>query len=290
MERVKVYCPGSCGELIQGVIYGRELLISYPIELGTVVSIEISEKKDTEKLTPKIESAAEKTLEFLGIPKRFLENIKIRKTSSLPLGKGMSSSTADIASVIFGIGVLFGIELDSHKIAKISVSIEPTDSIIFEDITLFDSLRGEFILPIVPVPSLKVIVLEGKGSVDTLEYHNRTGKQVYSYADEWEEAYSLMDRSLKRGDWNGVGDASIKSALIQQRILPKPHLHEIIKCALDLGAYGINVAHSGTAVGIFMEERKDGTPIVNRLKEMGILDAYERYHITRMVKGGPRVL
>lgn len=289
-KRVTVYCPGSCGELIQGVIYGKELLISYPIELGTVMSIELSNERHNKVLTPKVKLALEKTLEYLKIPKVFIERIRVTRTSSLPLGKGMSSSTADIASVILGTSILFDAELNSYEIAKISVSIEPTDSIIFKDLTLFDSLKGDFILPIAPVPSLKVIVLEGKGTIDTLEYHSKIGKTIYSYAYGWEKAYSLIEKSLKIGDWYGVGKASIKSALIQQNILPKPYLYEIIECALNFGAYGVNVAHSGTAVGIFMEEEKDETPIINRLKKLQISDVYGKYYITRMVKGGARVI
>lgn len=289
-RKVKVYCPGSCGELIQGVIYGRELLISYPIEIGTIISIEISEDYHCREIPPKIKSAVEKTLEFLNVPKRFSEKIRIERTSYLPVGKGMGSSTADIASTILGIGTLFGVELDSHKIAELSVSIEPTDSIVFEDITLFDSLKGEIVLPIAPVPSLKVVVLEGIGSVDTLEYHNRIGKIIYPYAAEWEEAFLLMERSLKTRNWYEVGRAAIKSALIQQRILPKPYLNEIISYSLELGAYGVNVAHSGTAVGIFLGEDVSERPIIERLKRLGILDSYGRFHITRMVKGGPRII
>ncbi|MGC8716729.1 MAG: hypothetical protein ACP5RW_01835 [bacterium] len=289
-KRVEVYCPGSCGELIQGVIYGKELLVSYPIELGTILSIELSNEKNNTELMPKIKEAIKKTLKFLGIPKRFLENIKIQKNSQLTLGKGMSSSTADIACAIFGIGVLFGVNLDNRKIADISVSIEPTDSIIFEDLTLFDSLKGELILPLAPVPSLKVIVLEGKGTIDTLDYHRIVGNAIYSYSKDWEEAYSGMEMSIKKGDWYGVGNSSIKSALIQQILLPKPYLDEIIDCALSAGAYGVNVAHSGTAVGIFMSEEIDEMSIINRLDKLGILEAYGRYYITRTVKGGPRLV
>lgn len=289
-KRVTVYCPGSCGELIQGIILGKELLISYPIEIGTIISIGFSEEGNFKRLTPKIRTAIEKTLEFLDLPKRFIEKIKIERTSKLPLGKGMSSSTADIASTIFGIGNLFDVKIDRYKLAEISVSIEPTDSIIFEELTLFDSLKGKVILPIAPVPPLKVIVLEGLGSVDTIEYHNKISEIIYYYADEWEDAFSLMERSLKEGDWYGVGRAAIKSSLIQQRILPKPYLDEIINCSLELGAYGVNVAHSGTAVGIFLKEDLDEEPIVERLKRSGILESYGRFYITRMIKGGPRII
>ncbi|MBC7320207.1 GHMP kinase, partial [bacterium] len=181
-KRVIVYCPGSCGELIQGVINGKELLISYPIEIGTTLSIEFSKEKGKTNLLPKMREAIKKTLNFIGIPEKYTEDIRIKKDSQLAFGKGMSSSTADIASTILGIGVLFGVELDNNIIAKIAVSIEPTDSIVFEEITLFDSLKGEIILPLGSVPSLKVIVLEGRGSIDTLEYHRKIGNTLYSYA------------------------------------------------------------------------------------------------------------
>jgi len=289
-KRVLVYCPGSCGELIQGLINGKELLISYPIELGTTLWIEFSDKREKANLMPKMRDAIVKTLNFIEVPERYIENIKIKRESQLTFGKGMSSSTADIASTVLGIGTLFGVEIDNNMIARIAVSIEPTDSIIFEDITLFDSLKGEVILPLTPVPSLKVIVLEGKGFVDTLEYHNKITKDLYSYASEWDDIYSKMEYALKSKDWSNVGISAIRSAKIQQKILPKPYLEDIIECALEFGAYGVNVAHTGTAVGIFMDEMIDEFRIIERLSRLKIIEIYGRYFVTRMVKGGPRVL
>jgi|YNPBryunderm2012_1023409.scaffolds.fasta_scaffold00111_30 L-threonine kinase len=289
-KRVITYCPGSCGELIQGLIKGKELLISYPIELSTTLYIELSETEAKIKLMPKIEEALRKTLNFLGIPERYKERIVIRRESLLAFGKGMSSSTADIASTILGIGALFDAELDNNTIADIAVSIEPTDSIVFEDLTLFDSLKGEVALKLAPVPHLKVVVLEGKGSIDTLEYHSKINNILYSYAEEWEDIYLKMEYALRNGDWFRVGESAIRSARIQQKILPKPYLEDIIECALDSGAYGINVAHSGTAVGIFMSEEIDESIIIKRLKELKIIESYGRFFVTSMIKGGPRII
>ena len=42
-----------------------------------------------------------------------------------------------------------------------------------------------------------------------------------------------------------------KSALANQKILPKRGLLELIDFAAELGALGVNVAHSGTVAGIF---------------------------------------
>lgn len=288
-RRVTVYCPGSCGELIQGLIKDKELLISYPIHLGTTLYIEFTREKRKVNFMPKIREAIIKTLRFIRNSEEYIENIRIERKSQLAFGKGMSSSTADISATILGVGILFDTEFDNSTIAKIAVSIEPTDSIVFEDITLFDSLNGEVILPLAPVPSLKVIVLEGNGFVDTLGYHSRRDINLYSYAKEWDDAYLKMEHALKSGDWAKVGESAIRSAKIQQNILPKPYLEEIIECALDAGAYGVNVAHSGTAVGIFMDEKIDESYILDKLDRLKIIEVYGRYFITKMVRGGPRI-
>ena len=41
------------------------------------------------------------------------------------------------------------------------------------------------------------------------------------------------------------------SALANQKVLPKPHLEELMTFAKSLGAVAVNVAHSGTVAGIF---------------------------------------
>jgi len=62
------------------------------------------------------------------------------------------------------------------------------------------------------------------------------------------------------------------------------------RVCLEFGAYGVNVAHTGTAVGIFMDEKIDEFCIIERLTRSKIIEIYGKYFVTRMVKGGPRVL
>ncbi|MDI3508244.1 MAG: L-threonine kinase [Clostridiales bacterium] len=285
-REVTAICPGSCGELMQGIIGGRELLVSYPINRYSEITVRSGDSSKTYSTScRKILHTAKAVLEYLNIPVNKLGTFEIIRRSSLPLGKGMSSSTADIGATAAAVAAFFGYELTSDEIAAMAASIEPTDGILYEDLMLFDSVNGEAVEMIGPVPPLKVLVLEGIGLVDTICFHKKR-----SYVPVIDAAYDALCSGVSAGDWAVMGNAAIMSARLYQSVLPKPYLDDIIDIAMRKGAYGVNVAHTGTALGIIMDTDTDERALVEALRTRGILEFYGQHYVVRMVKGGPRII
>ena len=90
----------------------------------------------------------------------------------IPAGKGMGSSSADVAAAVWATGKAAGRErCPPADIAEIALSVEPTDGVMFPGIALFDHRRGRIAESLGPPPPLEVIVIDRGGQVDTLEFN-----------------------------------------------------------------------------------------------------------------------
>lgn len=289
MKKVSAVCPGSCGELLQGMIDGVELSVSYPINRYSKVTVAEKEKNDIHKnydlALSKIYLAAASTLKYLNIPREEIKRIEIKRKSSLPLGKGMSSSTADIGATSLAVATFFGCKLTPNDIARLAASIEPTDGILYENLVLFNALDGQAAAVLGKVPQLKILVLEGRGMVDTIAFRSSR-----TFIPRVDSAYCLLKEAACRRDWLALGKASTISACLWQEILPKPHLDKIIEIAAQKGAYGVNIAHTGVALGIILDENMEEDELIESLRQQGILEAYGQFYTVRTTSGGPKIV
>ena len=89
-------CPGSCGELIQGWILGSEKLVSCPIDWYSTVEVCDGIPRADER--PLTRAMVEALLVHFGFPQALSPTLRIEVDSTLPIAKGMASSTADIAA------------------------------------------------------------------------------------------------------------------------------------------------------------------------------------------------
>ena len=290
--KAKAICPASCGELLQGVVGTSEKLISYPIDLYATVMIEESKKPVRTANRKKAVEAMYKTLEYFGMSRSIGDTLSVEVASHIPIAKGMASSTADIAASIVATTSLLGKEIDNDTLGKVCVSIEPTDSTIFPTFTLFDHLKGIRIQSYDWVPKLNVLVLESEKILDTQDFRkNDYTKERLENQNKVEKAYQIFRESCSIKDITGLGEAAILSALTNQNILPKDKLEEIIDTVLKLGCCGVNVAHSGTVIGILYDKEVVDLETVNRkLSEKRVFDSYQHSFVTRIVEGGVKII
>jgi uncharacterized protein involved in propanediol utilization len=71
---------------------------------------------------------------------------------------------------------------------------------------------------------------------------------------------SLLRTAINKADTQMVGRVATASARINERFLPKPRLREIESIGARFGAVGIQVAHSGTVVGLMFDATLDEAP------------------------------
>ena len=141
VSRAVAWAPGSCGELVQGVIDGRDFLVTCPIARYSRVSVEvIGSTLDVPEDCSKLRDALQRTLDLLGAPLDL--GLRVQVSSDLLRGKGLASSTADIAAGVAALGRLLDRELTPRELASVALQVEPTDGLMFPGAGLFRPSAG----------------------------------------------------------------------------------------------------------------------------------------------------
>ena len=219
-------------------------------------------------------------------------DVNLALSSSLPRGKGMASSTADVSASIAATAACL-VEsgaMPPAEIARIALLIEPSDGLMLPGISVFDHRNGTTARTIGESPSMRVVVLDFGGNVDTLEFNTvdrvDTLKQLQP---SFEEALEMIVRGVEAGQAEDVAAGATISAVANQQLLFKPQLEAVMSLAEEVGALGVNVAHSGTVIGMLFEDdpslaRWASSQACERLP--GIRMAFDR----RVVNGGIRLI
>lgn len=251
---IKVKVPGSCGELVQGTVDGCNFLITCPIDVYSQASVIAGSPAGEIAYGSKVQEAIEKTLEYLQLDKDD-HNFYISVKTGLPVGKGMASSSADLGAVIQALALHFGRLLRPDEIADIALSIEPTDAVFFPGITMFDHLYGKVRRYLGSPPEITIAVFDTGGEVDTLSFNKRSDLVRLNRAKSLQvrQAMDFVQRGIKTGDARLIGRGATLSARANQNILYKHHLETFIHIGGKFGAVGVNIAHSGTILGILFE-------------------------------------
>lgn len=279
-------CPASCGELIQGLIAGSEKLISLPINLYSTVTL--FEGKSDRTSFKKSYQVLERVFEFYGYDSRECKNLTLSINSGIPLGKGMASSTADIAATILAGARYLGKAISTEDIARLSTKVEPTDSVFFTNFTLFNHINASYHRSYDFMPEFKVLMLEGNEIINTIEFRKINRENILlENKEDLDKALSLFETGVNKKDLRMIGEAATISAFANQKILYKEHLEEIYDLSMKHNALGINVAHSGSVVGILYKEQNfDKDRFLYTLKEKKLLENYVNVADYDVISGG----
>lgn len=281
-------CPASCGELLQGWINGGEKLVSCPIDWYS--EIEVREGPPSVAERPLSRQMLNQVLDHFGVDAAVRPPLHIDCRSTIPIAKGLASSTADIAATAVATARWLGTELDEVTLARLCLQLEPTDSTIFKALTLFDHLRGTCHIAHAWLPQIDILILESPHSLTTAAFHQRVGDAALSaQAEQLDKAWRLFQHSCAVRSPRLLGEAATLSARARNQLLPKPAFNALLDIVERHDLHGLNVAHSGTAVGLLLDPRRHDAPRLKAaLARTSILSIYPCQHITRMVPGGVR--
>lgn len=278
MSTVTATCPGSCGELLQGWLAGSQKLVSYGIDRFTRVSVSAGTPEP--QRSPKVQQAVLETLRQLALPLHLADELRIMVNSELPIAKGMASSTADIAATGGAVAAFFQQELTSDQLVAICLTIERTDSILFPSLTLFEQEQGRVQEISGWCPQFYVIVLEPEETIQTEKFHSpKTEALFYQQRHRFAKVYQQYEAAVQQQDLRLLGEAAFQSALLNQEILPKPGFQQLIQLKEEQQLLGINVAHSGSVVGLLVAERQQIVPVLQRLQQSSLPQWYTKISV-----------
>ena len=297
MGTATVSAPGTCGELVQGMTDGIDFLVTCPINQFSRVTVTlrvdpiatavrfVTPGNCYAKTTLAVAAALAEIEAKTGIAHLAAE---ISVANPIPVGKGMGSSSADITAALAATGAAAGVAMPPEVISRIALSVEPTDAVMFPGIAIFDHRNGRIADSLGPPPPMEVIVIDRGGQMDTLEFNrvDRTA-QWQAVADQTDAALGLVREGIKRSDPELVGRGATISARAGHPDGAGEWVERAAEFAASVGAAGINVAHSGTVIGILLDARKrHSKPVYRRVRE-AFADAESVRHF-RIIGGGVR--
>lgn len=278
-------CPASCGELLQGCLYGSEKLISCPVDWYSEVIVSNTPYYQKERTYMRL--ALQKTLTYLGIEQAAGNKLSLLVNSTIPIAKGMASSTADIVATIVATARWFDLSLSETEIATIAISIEPTDSTLFNQLTLFDHIQGQCYQTIGRIDNLDVLILEPITQLKTTDFHRQQRQRSQPTEEPLTHALTLLETGCRLNQPELVAQAATLSAIQRQKVLIKP-LFEQLLSLLDRGYIsGICCAHSGTVLGLLVKSGNyDADFIGAELLRKGITHYYPNQYWHKLISGG----
>ncbi|NYE56651.1 GHMP family kinase ATP-binding protein [Carboxydothermus ferrireducens] len=247
--KIKAYVCGTAGELVQGSIGGKDFLLTAPVNIGNTVEIALNEKLDIPEDRPKIKRLVEIFYSKFSIKHKFT----IKVTRNLPEGRGMGSSTADLAGSLAGMLKLSGIRINRGEFLKILTQVEPTDGSFLPGISLVDHRRGSFWYRIAAAKNYKIFWIDTGKAVDTIAFNRREDLKELNRLKEPKvrQALKMVFWGLKTDNPYLFGWGVTVDAFAHQLILPKEELFWVYRVGKELGAVGVNVAHSGSGIGLW---------------------------------------
>ncbi|MBS1665247.1 MAG: hypothetical protein JST68_29650 [Bacteroidetes bacterium] len=243
---VKIYA--RIGELMQGVLSdsGGFLVSGLPSKLFYTEAI-LEIEGEGAVLPPKAQKALRL---FLGEKK--LDGT-IRLESNIPPGKGLSSSSTDILSVLFLVNDYLQMGATHEELYRIAAAVEPTDPCLSDDIVVFRQNLG-VVGERLKLPPMGILYFDGAPDrqVETLDVQRQWTEGTGRFYD-W-----LLQRLIwaaEAWDYGTIFDCITYSAEYNQTIVPLPCFDRYARLAREEGC-GLMVAHSGTIVGLLTKPER----------------------------------
>ena len=232
----------------------------------------------------------ELVFEKFGLPVDETKNISLNIKSKIPVGKGMASSTADIGATIKATLSMLNKTLTGEEISKLAVKIEATDSLLLNQHSIFNPLTADIKKYLGGINDAKVVILEPSDILDTKSIRMTPNYKTYKMQNKEiiKKSFELLDEGLAKNDLNLIGKACTYSGLANENIHKKPFLEKIIDISDKYGCYGVNIAHSGTVIGILMHREMDDIRLIEYLREDEMSKYYKKIYTSDIIDGKVR--
>jgi L-threonine kinase len=270
MEAITFY-PGSCGEVLQGRLDGRDMLVSCPVNLFTSVRVFETKSPGEKDKHTKASALLQNTLKAWGY-ESLTRGLDIAIKSQIPRGKGFASSTADLCGTYYSLAKLLNVKPDREELLRECIRIEPTDSILFDKMTLLDYKEGNLFIEMGEYMEFHILVFEGKRVVDTIGFNNSNLPSLEDISEE----FLYIKRGIIENNLSLLATASTASIMKNQNRLSYEILPDVLKLKDRTGGLGILGGHSGDVLGIIYE---DEVSLQGGLKFKDSINGYRGYSL-----------
>lgn len=257
------FCRGSLGELWQGpwpAENGPEIcVVALHTEFGTSVLFEPDGGISDSLRRSLKEQVAHRFYELTGLAR---PAGVFSYSSALPVGVGMSSSTADAVAVIRALAAHHGLDCTPEFLGSVLHGLERSDPT-FVDEHCFYSTESHRVLARFENRLRFWAVWSYTGTVERTDTFSRDLLLPHyrEHADEYEQSRLRLGRALTAGDHGAVAAEATVSALLAQAYLPDPLVDACAAELTALGALGVVRAHTGNVCGLLFAPTGGGADL-----------------------------
>lgn len=263
-------CNGSFGEILQGVLpAGRKFLVNLPIKNASTATVTLSPPTYDAAKEAAFSAAyarwpkAHKAVRHLLTDLEEYSDFQLAIESDIPVGKGLSSSTADMVAALRATekewGRWIGRIADIDGILR---RIEPNDGIQYPGTAVYFHEEGALMTQYDYVPAWVLLGFDEGGMVDTVALNALPRVWSEESKKRWEQLLEEAQGYLMAEDGDRLASIATTSADIWQLYHPKGHYEAVSEFALKTDAIGIVNTHSGTLLGVIYPA---GTPTEGNL-------------------------
>ena len=258
----KRWIIGKVGEWVQGVD-SEGTPIAYALTVGsspfrTLASVEAA---DSLAVTinpgaPAESAKVQKAIKELAIGYGLKADCTYRVTitGSPPRGKGLGSSSIDIASVLLAIKELHGWEISNSELFKLMCRVERSDYLFDPNLIVAANPRDGSCAIVASAPRCLVLAWDtDPGTVVETESVPHLDLARRSFSEEYHELSTMIESGITENLLN----AAIRSAELNNRILPKIGFSVARKLVHELQNGGLIAAHTGTILGFALPQPVD---------------------------------
>ncbi|WP_214749424.1 hypothetical protein [Exiguobacterium sp. s189] len=267
----------SFGEILQGRFLSdkKSFLVTLPVDkFAKAFFYPDSEKRDI-SVFPEYKSKAKKAVDL------FREHINspiggtLYIESEIPEGKGLSSSSADLVASMRAFADSLNLIADNHLLGKIMAKIEPSDGVMYDSTVVYYNLEGGCGPEIESIPEFTIIGVDDGGTVNTLDCYKNAEKRSLETLKRQEKLLTDLIDAANRGSLADVGKVSTESALLNQDVIHKKCLEDLLVIKDRFNLPGIVTSHTGTYIGLIIEHDSNYLNIVNKVTSLLVEKQYE---------------
>ena len=283
-------CPATCGELVQGMIGKEEYISSYCVDMYSNAKIVEKKFMNNKVSRSKIKSlkAVSNVFEKFGYSRDLSKKIDLHISSEIPVGKGMASSTADIGASVLAALDFIGEKMSPEEISILVSKIEPTDSIYFKEVCIFNPIKGIKKKSLGFLKSEDVIILEPNDRINTIKIRKDIGYYNVLKKNRFitKKSFEMLELGIKKNNIELIKKACMNSAFANEEIKKTPYLREILDLSKKHNCGFVNISHTGTVIGIAADEKTDIDKLKYELSKCRLGNYYNNIYSRKIVSGG----
>jgi L-threonine kinase len=267
VARAVVRIPATCGEVLQGVLdSGEPVLISLPVDVMGSVEVTLMASPDVRRVDPPLRratAALHLALANVGWP----GGAVVRLGGEVPQGRGMGSSTIDVAGVFAGVAAAATRRLTLAELVRFATTVEPSDSSPLPGLWAIDHVDGARATYLGPAPrGWHVVAVDSGTAVATADVHRRCGAGPLIDAAD----VAALHRAATNSDGAALAKIATLSAHRNQSRLPHPLFDTVRDVVTSTSALGMCIAHSGSLCAVICADTRTAHNATAALRARGI--------------------